>query len=124
MAEFWWLCRQEQQHITVETEAALAYAEMYLVGLISHLNSGLRTPLRKEGLVGVYIHELFDEDDIALTIDNVTHQPGQRWGILYHNMTMKYKIDEFSTSAVADNSGGMAKTSPLVLLVIAILLLQ
>jgi hypothetical protein len=35
-----------------EVNANLAYAEMYLKGLVAHLRSGIGTPLRKEGVGG------------------------------------------------------------------------
>ncbi|KAM7499333.1 hypothetical protein LguiA_023747 [Lonicera macranthoides] len=68
----------------VDSSASEIYAQMYLKGLLSHLKSGLGTPLRKEGVVEAYVYELFDND---------TKQGEQHWGILYPNMTMKYKVD-------------------------------
>ncbi|KAK9283690.1 hypothetical protein L1049_011940 [Liquidambar formosana] len=45
-----------------EVDATAVYAEMYIKGLVSHLKSGLGTPLRKEGVAETYIYELFDKD--------------------------------------------------------------
>ncbi|XP_027155290.1 glucan endo-1,3-beta-glucosidase GI [Coffea eugenioides] len=88
-------------------EATPAYAQMYLKGLISHLKSGLGTPLKKDGVAEVYIYELFDGDDeeannpmemvnnssaSSSTSDRADDQH-QRWGILYPNMTMKFNLD-------------------------------
>lgn len=76
-----------------EVEANPAYAEMYIKGLVGHLQSGLGTPLRKEGALEIYIYELFDKEE-----KNVDNQYERTWGILYANMTNKYQID-FSGSA-------------------------
>ena len=70
-----------------EVEANPAYAKMYLKNLVEHLRSGTGTLLRKEGVAEVYIYELFDKE--------VKQRNDQNWGILYPNMTKKYKI-EFS----------------------------
>ncbi|GLT31428.1 hypothetical protein SLA2020_061640 [Shorea laevis] len=69
---------------TGEVDATNFYAEMYLKGLVHHLKSGLGTPLRKEGVSELYIYELFDG-----------HLKGgsKNWGILFQNMTQKYKVD-------------------------------
>ena len=75
-----------------EVEANPAYAEMYLKALVEHLKSGIGTPLRKEGVAEVYIYEMFDKE-----MKQGTTQPDRNWGILYPNMTKKYKI-EFSGS--------------------------
>lgn len=71
-----------------EVDANTAYAEMYLKGLVAHLKSGLGTPLRKEGVAEAYIFELFDKE-----VRPGVSQPERQWGILYPNMTQKYKID-------------------------------
>ena len=70
-----------------EVKANPAYAEMYLKNLVEHLRSRTSTPLRKEGVAEVYIYELFDKE--------VKRMNDRNWGILYPNMTKKYKI-EFS----------------------------
>lgn len=88
------------------TEAIPAYAQMYLKGLISHLNSGLGTPLKKDGVAEVYIYELFDGDDeeennpVEMVNNSSTSSSSdraddqhQRWGILHPNMTMKFNLD-------------------------------
>lgn len=110
--------------LPAETEAGMAYAEMYLKGLISHLKTGLGTPLRKEGLAGVYIYQLFDEEDLQSRNSSSTKQC---WGILFRNMTTKYKIDEFSVSETGSDCNGGSRTlkmdSMLFLLVIASTLL-
>ncbi|KAL4556913.1 hypothetical protein LXL04_035079 [Taraxacum kok-saghyz] len=76
-----------------DLEARPIYAEMYLRGLVYHLQSGRGTPLRKEGVTEAYIYEVFD------TNTTFTNQPamrvgtGQNWGFLYPNMSMKFEID-------------------------------
>ncbi|XP_058100134.1 glucan endo-1,3-beta-glucosidase 14-like [Magnolia sinica] len=69
-----------------EPEANELFASMYNVGLVTHLRSGVGTPLRKEGAIETYIFELFDE--------KTKQGPGsdRNWGILYPNMTMKYDL--------------------------------
>lgn len=64
---------------------------------ISHFQSGLGTPLRKDGVAEVYIYELFDETDVMIS------NRSELWGILYPNMTKKYNID-FSSSAMGMKS--------------------
>ncbi|XP_019191207.1 PREDICTED: probable glucan endo-1,3-beta-glucosidase A6 [Ipomoea nil] len=68
-------------------DASPLYAEMYLKGLVSHLKSGLGTPLRKQGVAQTYIYQLFDE-----TTEKGNGR-GQHWGVMYPNMTLKYQID-------------------------------
>lgn len=92
-----------------EAEAAGNYAEMYLKGLVKHLRSGLGTPLRKEGVAETYVYELFDEvyqqrtnNNTNGTISDAATMGGRdaepkQWGIMYPNMTMKYRVD-FSDS--------------------------
>ncbi|KAK6933062.1 Glycoside hydrolase family 17 [Dillenia turbinata] len=69
-----------------ESDANEVYAELYLKGLVKHLNGGLGTPLRKEGVAETYIYELFDDANRDTKI-------GKNWGVLYSNLTKKYKID-------------------------------
>ncbi|KAG8390075.1 hypothetical protein BUALT_Bualt01G0045700 [Buddleja alternifolia] len=81
-----------------EAQAAGNYAEMYLKGLVRHLRSGLGTPLRKEGVAEAYIYQLFDEgtngEANGTTIGAaLSGGGGHSWGIMYPNMTMKYKIN-------------------------------
>ncbi|VFQ90650.1 unnamed protein product [Cuscuta campestris] len=75
-------------------DASHLYAEMYLKGLVSHLRSGMGTPLRQEGVSQAYIYQLFDEMPER---GNGSSGRGQHWGVLYPNMTLKYDID-FSAS--------------------------
>lgn len=82
------------------SEVSPAYAQMYLKGLISHLKSGLGTPLRKDGVAQVYIYELFDDSNPM----NKSGSEVENWGILYPNMTTKFNID-FSSSARAFDLG-------------------
>ncbi|KAG6433307.1 hypothetical protein SASPL_104915 [Salvia splendens] len=84
------------------------YAEMYLGGLLRHLRSGLGTPLRKEGAAEAYVYELFDEKSTFNNTNGTTSDAamggrtlgvgGKQWGIMYPNMTMKYRI-HFSYSS-------------------------
>ncbi|KAK9913679.1 hypothetical protein M0R45_037489 [Rubus argutus] len=71
-----------------EVDANPVYAELYFKGLVGHLKSGRGTPLRKEGVTAVYIYELIDKQV----------KQGRNWGILFPNMTKKYKIDYSSGS--------------------------
>ncbi|KAK6145434.1 hypothetical protein DH2020_022254 [Rehmannia glutinosa] len=95
-----------------EEETAGNYAEMYLKGLVIHLRSGLGTPLRKEGVAEGYIYQLFDEGDLGYKNDtnsttgaamSTRAEAGQRWGIMYPNMTMKYKVDFSGSTRVLGN---------------------
>lgn len=100
-----------------EAEATGNYAERYLTGLVKHLKSGMGTPLRKEGVAEAYIYELFD-DGGELRYNNATNGTsgdavrrsgsGQHWGIMYSNMTMKYRFD-FSCS-ILENEGRLVLT--------------
>lgn len=72
-----------------EIDASLAFSEKYIRGLVAHLRAGLGTPLRKEGVAEAYIFELIDREET---------QGARNWGLLYPNMTSKYKIDFSSTS--------------------------
>ncbi|CAI9091634.1 OLC1v1026707C1 [Oldenlandia corymbosa var. corymbosa] len=83
------------------SEVSPAFAQIYLKGLISHLKSGLGTPLRKDGLAEVYVYELFDEAS-----DVINSNRTEMWGILYPNMTKKFSID-FSGSARAFGRGNL-----------------
>ncbi|XP_004251443.2 LOW QUALITY PROTEIN: glucan endo-1,3-beta-glucosidase [Solanum lycopersicum] len=81
----------------MNAEESQMYAEKYLQGLISHLKSGLGTPLRKEGAAQAYIYQLFDDGPESNSKkNNLTSDGGetvhQYWGVMYHNMTMKYNI--------------------------------
>ncbi|KAK3031032.1 hypothetical protein RJ639_035063 [Escallonia herrerae] len=76
---------------TNDGEASQVFAEMYLKGLLLHLNSGLGTPLRKERVAEAYIYQLFD-NGTEQGSNGVVGESGQRWGIVYPNMTMKYRI--------------------------------
>ncbi|KAL5568929.1 hypothetical protein UlMin_025504 [Ulmus minor] len=84
-----------------EVDANPVYAELYLKGLVKHLRSGLGTPLRKDGVAETYIFELFDEEEKPEKSNERRH-----WGILYPNMTKKFRID-FSGSAMIFGSRGL-----------------
>ncbi|KAI3470840.1 hypothetical protein Pfo_027503 [Paulownia fortunei] len=95
-----------------EAQAAGNYAEMYLKGLVTHLRSGLGTPLRKEGVAEGYIYQLFDEGDLGYNNgkNGTTGAAmsgragaGQHWGIMYPNMTMKYNVDFSGSIRVLGN---------------------
>ncbi|CAH9126439.1 unnamed protein product [Cuscuta epithymum] len=75
-------------------DASHLYAEMYLKGLVSHLRSGMGTPLRQEGVSQTFIYQLFDE---MYDKGNGSREEGQHWGVVFPNMTLKYNI-EFSGS--------------------------
>ncbi|XP_004308916.1 PREDICTED: glucan endo-1,3-beta-glucosidase 2-like, partial [Fragaria vesca subsp. vesca] len=72
-----------------EVEANPVYAELYIKGLLGHLKSGRGTPLRKEGVAQVYIYELIDKQ-VRL---------GRNWGILFANMTNKYKNVDYRSQS-------------------------
>ncbi|XP_076925465.1 glucan endo-1,3-beta-glucosidase-like [Bidens hawaiensis] len=77
-----------------EVEAHPVYAEMYLNGLVSHLQSGVGTPLRKEGVAEAFIYEVFDTNATSVMNQAVARLGArQRWGFLNANMSMKFKID-------------------------------
>ncbi|KAJ8764137.1 hypothetical protein K2173_005047 [Erythroxylum novogranatense] len=78
-----------------EVDATPVLAEMYIKGLISHLKSGLGTPLRKEGAQEVYIYELVDKEE-----EEEKQHGVPKWGILHANMSTKYKIDFSSSSKI------------------------
>ncbi|XP_059298234.1 glucan endo-1,3-beta-glucosidase, acidic-like [Lycium ferocissimum] len=76
-----------------DDETMKMYAEKYLQGLISHLKSGLGTPLRKQGVTEAYIYQLFDDTN-NLTSNTQGGETVQYWGVMYStNMTMKYNIN-------------------------------
>jgi len=75
------------------TDARQVFAEMFLRGLVKHLRSGIGTPLKRDGVSEVYIFELFDEE-----MNESTNGQVLQWGILYPNLTKKYKFD-FSGSS-------------------------
>ncbi|WCJ19768.1 O-Glycosyl hydrolases family 17 protein [Euphorbia peplus] len=77
-----------------EVEATLALSEKYVRGLVSHLRSGLGTPLRKEGVAEAYVFELIDQEE---------KEGARNWGLLYANMSKKYNID-FSGASKNDVS--------------------
>ncbi|KAL2555687.1 Glycosyl hydrolase superfamily protein [Forsythia ovata] len=110
-----------------ETEANRNYAEMYLKGLVMHLRSGMGTPLRKEGVAGAYIYQLFDDFDPKKNgYSNASRSMhgGQNWGIMYNNMTMKYKIDFSHSERVLRNHKELVEmVLGLLLLVTGVLLL-
>ncbi|CAI9774002.1 unnamed protein product [Fraxinus pennsylvanica] len=113
-----------------QTEANRNYAEMYLKGLMMHLRSGMGTPLRKEGVAEAYIYQLFDEDEKNIeyssgSIDSRSMHGGQNWGIMYDNMSMKYKIDfSHSERFFGKDKELVEMVLGLHLLVVAVLLLQ
>ncbi|KAM5556599.1 glucan endo-1,3-beta-glucosidase 2 [Rosa sericea] len=72
-----------------EVDANPVYAELYIKGLLGHLRSGRGTPLRKEGVPLVYIYELIDKQV----------RQGRNWGILFPNMTKKYKSIDYSSES-------------------------
>ncbi|XP_051123019.1 glucan endo-1,3-beta-glucosidase 13-like [Andrographis paniculata] len=87
-----------------ESQAGGNYAEMYLKGLVAHLRSGIGTPLSKDGAAEAYIYELFDDEGGTNSTEEAKGKTaaamsrgsgagaGQRWGILYPNMTLKYDL--------------------------------
>ncbi|XP_057789036.1 glucan endo-1,3-beta-glucosidase 13-like [Salvia miltiorrhiza] len=83
-----------------EAQDAGNYAEMYLRGLLRHLRSGLGTPLRKEGAAEAYVYELFDQKSTFNNTNGTNSDAsmsgraagGKQWGIMYPNMTMKYRV--------------------------------
>ncbi|KAK9683400.1 hypothetical protein RND81_10G138000 [Saponaria officinalis] len=81
-----------------ESDANPVFAEMYLRGLVKHLKSGKGTPLKKEGASEVYVFELFDREvnksQGSSSTSSLSSSLGMaQWGILYPNLTSKYKID-------------------------------
>ncbi|PWA39823.1 Glycoside hydrolase, catalytic domain-containing protein [Artemisia annua] len=77
-----------------ELETHPLFAEMYLRGLVCHLQSGIGTPLRQEGVAETYVYEVFDTNTTFGNQAGVRGgTPGLNWGFLYPNMSMKYEID-------------------------------
>lgn len=77
----------------VEVEAHPIYAEMYLQGLVYHLQSGGDTPWRKKRVLEAYIYEVFDTNTTFKNQTTMRVETGQNWGFLYPNMSMKFDID-------------------------------
>lgn len=99
-----------------EPEASHHYSEMYFQGLITHLKSGLGTPLRKEGVAEAYLYELFDNDTMQITGSGM-----QNWGIMYPNLTMKYNI-AFSSDSRRFYGDGFAGMTAVFSVISALLL--
>ena len=101
-----------------KVEANQAYVEMYLKNLVEHLRSGTGLPLRKEGVVEVYIYELFDKE--------VKQRNDQNWGILYPNMTKKYKIEFFrcGCNGIINHQAGFVRVGSFLVFALLILILQ
>ncbi|XP_050209331.1 glucan endo-1,3-beta-glucosidase, acidic [Mercurialis annua] len=85
-----------------EVDASPEFAETYIKGLVGHLKSGLGgTPLRKEGGVKeTYIFELADKN-VKQEDDGST----RNWGILYPNLTRKYRHIDFSSDGSVNRAG-------------------
>lgn len=100
VTETGWPCSDggsgSNQQAGATPDASELYAEMYLKGLVSHLKSGLGTPLRREGVAQTYIYQLFDE------MTEKGNGKGQQWGVMYPNLTLKYQID-FSSGSQSIN---------------------
>ncbi|KAI4299461.1 hypothetical protein L6164_032921 [Bauhinia variegata] len=96
-----------------EGDANMAYAEMYLKGLVRHLKSGEGTPLRKEGVAEVYVYELFDKET-----KEGTKPPGRNWGILYPNLTQKYNIDFSGSSKIGGAKAWMKMATGISLVLV------
>jgi len=101
-----------------EVEANLAYAEMYLKNLMEHLRSETGTPLRKEGMAEVYIYKLFDKE--------VKQRNDRNWGILYPNMTKKYKIEFFGCgcNGIINHQTGFVRVGSFLVFAFLLWLLQ
>ncbi|GJT37779.1 glycoside hydrolase, catalytic domain-containing protein, partial [Tanacetum coccineum] len=77
-----------------ELETRPLFAEMYLRGLVCHLQSGIGTPLRQEGVDETYVYEVFDTNTTFGNQAGVRGgTPGLNWGFLYPNMSMKYEVN-------------------------------
>ncbi|XP_021768965.1 glucan endo-1,3-beta-glucosidase 13-like [Chenopodium quinoa] len=102
--------------ISEENNANQVFAEMYLRGLLKHLKSGVGTPLKKEGVSGVYIYELFDKE----RDQGNSNASFRQWGIFYPNLTSKYDLD-YSRSYRNAESNGFWKILAVSLVVLALL---
>ncbi|CAA7060601.1 unnamed protein product [Microthlaspi erraticum] len=60
-----------------EEDLTLVYSEMFLRGLLAHLRSGSGTPLRKEGLLAVYVFELVEEEAKGMRNSGLLHHKVQ-----------------------------------------------
>ncbi|EPS64972.1 glycosyl hydrolases family 17 protein, partial [Genlisea aurea] len=94
-----------------EVQSAGNYAEMYLKGLINHLRFSSGTPLRKEGPAEAYIYQLFDGGASRATGNGTSFASAssQHWGIMYPNLTMKYRMS-FSAASRRSAREGVALT--------------
>ncbi|KAK1298449.1 Glucan endo-1,3-beta-glucosidase 13 [Acorus calamus] len=81
-------------------EAGEVYAEMYLKGLVRHLESGVGTPMRREGAEEVYVFELFDN------WARRGLESGRHWGVWFENLTGKYEGVDFSGAGRGAGGGG------------------
>ncbi|KAK1271933.1 Glucan endo-1,3-beta-glucosidase 13 [Acorus gramineus] len=81
-------------------EAGEVYAEMYLKGLVRHLESGVGTPMRREGAEEVYVFELFDN------WARRGPESGRHWGVWFENLTGKYEGVDFSGAGRGAGGGG------------------
>nr|GEU60831.1 glycoside hydrolase, catalytic domain-containing protein [Tanacetum cinerariifolium]GEV04405.1 glycoside hydrolase, catalytic domain-containing protein [Tanacetum cinerariifolium]GEV08176.1 glycoside hydrolase, catalytic domain-containing protein [Tanacetum cinerariifolium]GEX08917.1 glycoside hydrolase, catalytic domain-containing protein [Tanacetum cinerariifolium] len=77
-----------------ELETRPLFAEIYLRGLVCHLQSGIGTPLRQEGVAETYVYEVFDTNTTFGNQAGVRGgTPGLNWGFLYPNLSMKYEVN-------------------------------
>ncbi|XP_076941535.1 glucan endo-1,3-beta-glucosidase-like [Bidens hawaiensis] len=105
-----------------EVEAHPVYAGMYLNGLVSHLRSGVGTPLRKEGVSEAFIYEVFDTNGMSVMNQAAGRLgTGQRWGFMRANMSMKFKID-FSGGCCGVTGVPVKVAMVVLLLVIGVLI--
>ncbi|KAF9598550.1 hypothetical protein IFM89_028082 [Coptis chinensis] len=102
-----------------EVDANPVYAEMYVKGLVKHLRSGLGTPLKRDGIVGTYIFELFDEDPKEVSDSKLLMQ----WGIMYTNTTLKFHIN-FSSAVRRGEFTGLWSMLIVCWVVLMVLMVQ
>jgi hypothetical protein len=83
VAETGWPSAGIDTFLEEEDDLTLEHSEMFLRGLLAHLRSGSGTPLRKQGLLEVYVFELVEEEAKGM----------RNSGLLHHDMTSKYNFD-------------------------------
>ncbi|KAK7385739.1 hypothetical protein VNO78_31573 [Psophocarpus tetragonolobus] len=88
-------------------DANLGYSHIYLRGLVTHLKSGMGTPLLKDSLRHVFVYHMFHNE-----------QQTRDWGLLFPNGTPKYPVD-FSSS-----SSSSVTSPPLIILFFLFLIIS
>lgn len=68
-------------------DATSEVVALYINGLIRHLHSGLGSPLRKEGVLFMFVYQLFDGDLCWHLLWHILLEPDQKSGREFHRST-------------------------------------